>query len=113
MRNFLLSLLLLSSASAFAVELEDLQVSEQRKRQEEDKDQLNIFRHNMNYFISGRPDTKVQFSFKMQVIRDWNLFFGYTQVMFWDIPKESSPFTDVNYNPELFYRWYMNNGMLK
>ena len=35
--------------------------------------------------------------------------------MFWDLEEESKPFTDVNYNPELFYNLklkskFINNG---
>lgn len=57
------------------------------------------------YFISGNPDTKIQFSF-MYGLTDWdfNLFFAYTQTMFWDLKKHSKPFSDINFNPEVFYR---------
>ena len=33
--------------------------------------------------------------------------------MFWDIGKGSSRFSDVNYNPEIFYRWKMSDSNVK
>ncbi|MDC0977664.1 phospholipase A [bacterium] len=64
------------------------------------------------YFIEGMPNhyglanSKVNVSFKYQLIEDLDLFFGYSQIMFWDRNNESSPFRDINYNPELFYKWH-------
>lgn len=71
----------------------------------EPKDGLNFFRYNENYFITGKEETKIQLSFKMQVLSESNLYLAYTQVMFWDIGNGQSHFSDVNYNPEVFYRW--------
>ncbi|TXH04570.1 MAG: phospholipase [Nevskiaceae bacterium] len=36
-----------------------------------------------------------------------NFYFGYTQKSFWQLynKRESSPFHETDYNPELFYRW--------
>ncbi|RYZ59278.1 MAG: hypothetical protein EOP07_04525 [Proteobacteria bacterium] len=76
---------------------------ELKKIQEEDAD--NIFRHRDIYFLSGEPDSKVQLSFKLRPIRSENLYFAYTQQMFWELGKNSAPFSDINYNPELFYEW--------
>lgn len=58
------------------------------------------------------PNAMVNISFKYRVVEDLDLFFGYTQLMFWDRNKESSPFKDINYNPELFYRFYIQNSWL-
>ncbi|WP_408095888.1 phospholipase A [Peredibacter sp. HCB2-198] len=60
--------------------------------------------HQPTYFIFGNDDLKLQFSFKYRLAKTFNLYFAYSQVMFWDIWKESRPFEDVNYRPELFYR---------
>lgn len=57
-----------------------------------------------NYFLLGNPDAKLNLSFKLPLVVDWDLYFGYSQLMLWQIKEESSPFEDVNYNPELFYR---------
>lgn len=60
--------------------------------------------HRPSYFIAGDDDLKLQFSFKYRLSKSKNLYFGYTQLMFWSIYGKSKPFKDVNYNPELFYR---------
>ncbi|MFL5814944.1 MAG: phospholipase A, partial [Bdellovibrionia bacterium] len=58
------------------------------------------------YFLLGSLDTKVELSFKGQLVEKVPVFFGYTQLMFWDLFKTSAPFSDINYNPEVFYRVY-------
>lgn len=67
---------------------------------------VSLQRHKSNYFISGDPDTKIQVSFKLPLLRNYDLYFSYSQIMFWDLLKEnSSPFADLNVNPEIFYRF--------
>jgi outer membrane phospholipase A len=56
------------------------------------------------YLLLGSVNTKIELSFKGQLVEQVPLFFGYTQLMFWDLFKDSSPFSDINYNPEVFYR---------
>jgi phospholipase A1 len=56
------------------------------------------------YFLLGSLDTKIELSFKGQLLERYPVFFGYSQLMFWDLFKSSAPFSDINYNPELFYR---------
>ncbi len=65
---------------------------------------IHLERYKPTYFLIGKPDTKVQISFKAELLKGADLYLGYTQLMLWDLFRESSPFTDVNYNPELFYR---------
>lgn len=61
--------------------------------------------HQPFYFIFGDDDLKLQFSFKYRMARNLSFYFAYSQVMFWDIYEKSKPFEDVNYRPELFYRF--------
>jgi len=62
------------------------------------------------YFITGHPDTKVQLSFKAYIVRAMPLYFAYSQLMMWDLfTKRSSPFRDINFNPEVFYRLNLND----
>ncbi len=61
--------------------------------------------HSPNYIVGGRDDVKLQLSFKYRVMSESNLYFGYTQLMFWDVYKYSKPFRDINFNPEAFYRF--------
>lgn len=60
------------------------------------------------YFIIGNPDTKVQFSFKFKVLDQGNLYFGYSQLMMWDLTQRSAPIRDTDYNPDIFYRWVLD-----
>jgi phospholipase A1 len=50
---------------------------------------------------------RLQFSTKFQALSDYKsgLFLGYSQVMFWNLMGESSPISEVNYVPEVFFRF--------
>ncbi len=58
-----------------------------------------------SYFLYGNPDSKLQLSFKLQLLERWKFYFGYTQLMFWELREDSKPFRDLNFNPEIFYRY--------
>jgi outer membrane phospholipase A len=58
-----------------------------------------------DYFLMGQPETKIQLSLKIQLIQGQNLYFGYTQLMLWELFRQSPYFSDLNYNPEVFYRF--------
>ena len=54
-----------------------------------------------------RVETKFQISFKKKLLADFlgsngSLYFGYTQVSFWQITEKSAPFRETNYAPEFF-----------
>lgn len=72
--------------------------------------------HKNNYFITGVPtnqsinsstaNAKYQISFKQILTRrklPWEtyLYLTYTQKAFWNIYKESFPFSDINFNPSI------------
>lgn len=57
-----------------------------------------------SYFVFGKENLKMQFSAKYRVAKNYNLYLGYTQTMFWNIYDQSAPFDDINYSPEVFYR---------
>ncbi|MBX9767248.1 MAG: phospholipase A [Bdellovibrionales bacterium] len=67
-------------------------------------DSLMVEKHKTMYFAFGDPISKVQLSFKTYIVRDVPVFFGYSQIIFWNLQEESKPFFDATYNPELFYR---------
>lgn len=69
--------------------------------------------HQPNYIISGAGDLKLQLSFRYRLLKKIPFFFGYTQRMFWDIHKDSKPFHDINFQPELFYRFIIKDRFLK
>jgi phospholipase A1 len=57
------------------------------------------------YFIFGKHDLKLQFSFKYRLANSIPLYFGYGQLMFWNIYEKSMAFREINYIPEVFYRF--------
>lgn len=72
--------------------------------------------HKDNFFITGVPtntgidkntaNLKYQISFKQVLTRsklpwDTYLFLTYTQKAFWNVYKESLPFSDINFNPSI------------
>jgi len=66
---------------------------------------VEIERHKRSYFISGEPNTKAQLSIKIPVKQGSGHYLGYSQRLIWELFTESSsPVTDVNFNPEYFYR---------
>jgi phospholipase A1/A2 len=69
-----------------------------------DAELVQLYHHKPMIFLVGEPITKVQFSLKAKILKNWNLYFGYSQLMLWDLFKTSRPFKDMNYNPEFFYR---------
>lgn len=73
---------------------------------EADRELIQLYHHKPMYFLLGEPITKAQFSLKAKLMKHAELYFGYSQLIFWDLWKESRPFRDLNYNPEIFYRFY-------
>lgn len=63
-----------------------------------------------DYFLMGQPDTKIQFSFLFRLLEDQNLYFGYTQLMNWQLVRSDPYFADINYNPEFFYRFKIDGS---
>jgi len=71
-------------------------------------------RHHPFFFAYNKSLSKLQMSFKAPLMKNLPLYFGYTQLMFWDLHADSKPFRDLTYNPELFYRHSVSNwGYLK
>jgi phospholipase A1 len=63
-------------------------------------------------------EVKFQLSFKIPVLVDIadlpiSLYFGYTQVSFWQAynSSNSSPFRETNYQPEMFLQWLHNRKL--
>src|SRR3989344_2368217 len=48
----------------------------------EKEDNLNLVRHQPLYFAYGDPASKVQMSFKYNIVTDIPIYFAYTQIMF-------------------------------
>ncbi|MDA3933233.1 MAG: phospholipase A [Gammaproteobacteria bacterium] len=78
----------------------------------------NFFAYEPVYFIAGGSpsNAKFQLSFKYRflhpdtdiaVSHPWltGIYMAYSQTSFWDLSSESVPFTDTNFEPELFYQF--------
>jgi outer membrane phospholipase A len=76
----------------------------------------HFFGYEPFYFVAGpdSPNAKFQISFKYRVLNSegalarhapplTGLYFGYTQTSLWDWRKQSAPFLDTSYKPELLY----------
>src|SRR3954470_3679626 len=60
------------------------------------------------YFLFGNPYAKIQVSFKAQMVEKLPFYFGYIQLMMWNLFTSDPFFYDVNYNPMMWYRWTLN-----
>ncbi len=69
---------------------------------------LQLYQYKPIYFIMGNPYTKIELSFKTQVVSTVPVYFAYTQLMFWNVFIHSPYFQDINYNPLVFYRLTLN-----
>ena len=73
-------------------------------REAEQRDFSNFSYYKPLYALYGKPTSKIQLSFKYQLTKQLPLYIAYTQLSFWDLSKKSSPFDDIIFNPEIFYR---------
>ncbi|MBW1891163.1 MAG: phospholipase A [Deltaproteobacteria bacterium] len=96
-----------------SVEAEELSEEKQRlERALGTRDKSNFTPHKMNYGIIGTDDALMQISFKYRLISDWGMYFAFTNVIKWDIYESSTPYHDINFMPELFYRFTPKNDWL-
>jgi hypothetical protein len=52
-------------------------------------EEQNIYRHRDIYAVAGEPDTKIQLSFKLKPVLSLPVYFAYSQLMFWEVTKDS------------------------
>lgn len=69
---------------------------------------IQTYRSNL-FLYSSQRNSKLSLSGKVQLLEDFRLYLAYSQWMFWDLDAESKPFRDINYNPEIFYRFNLSN----
>lgn len=93
---------LIYSPSVFAESAVDSKIINIYGNRESEK--LSLYQP--TYFIFGKNDLKLQFSFKYRMAKSIPFYFGLTQTMFWKIYDGSKPFQDINYFPETFYRLF-------
>ena len=66
---------------------------------------LPLYHYKPIYFLAGNPYAKIQISFRTNLVESLPLFFGYTQLAMWDALVNHPAFYDLNYNPDVFYRF--------
>ena len=71
---------------------------------------LELYNYKPIYFLMGTSYTKIEFSFKTQVVKSIPVYFGYTQLMMWDLFTPSPYFYDINYNPLVWYRFNIDGS---
>jgi len=71
---------------------------------------ISLYQYKPIYFLMGNPYTKIEVSFKTQVVSVVPFYFGYTQLMMWDLFISSPRFYDINYDPEVFYRFKIGDS---
>lgn len=76
-------------------------------------EESNIYRHRDIYAIGGKPNTKVQLSFKLRPVLSWPVYFAYSQMMFWEVNEDSKPFQDIDFNPEFYYVHAIDHAVIK
>ncbi len=67
--------------------------------------------YKLNYIIFGSSDAQVkaQFGMKYEIFKESELFFAYSQSIFWNLYNSSSPISEVALSPELF--WYYGTNV--
>ena len=70
---------------------------------------LSLYSYKPIYFLVGSPYTKIQLSFETQIFKNIPIYFGYSQLMLWDLLTPSPFFYDLNYNPLFWYRLVTND----
>ena len=61
--------------------------------------------HDLNYALLGADDGRMQLSFKYQVFEETPVYLAYTNIVLWDVFADSGPYRDIEFLPELFYRF--------
>jgi phospholipase A1 len=79
----------------------------------EEHENIKIQYYKPIYFAYGEPSSKLQFSFRIPLFENFPLNFAYTQIIFWELTEDSKPFLDATYNPDIFYRFGMGEGLLR
>ncbi len=102
LRSVILIFTILTSLQSYSATV----AKKHRASSQNEMSPFSIQEYRKIYAISGNPDTKLQISFETLISETFPIRFGYTQSMYWDLLiEESSPFSDVSYNPELFHRF--------
>lgn len=71
--------------------------------------------HDNNYLIFDPKSDMVKYeiSLKMRPLKSLPIYIAYSQKSLWDVGKDSLPFRETNYSPELFFETkdtYINDG---
>lgn len=70
------------------------------------RSEIKIYRYKPFYMLYGNPLTKVQISLIASPIPSVPVFIGYTQRILWKLRETSIPIEEVQFNPDMFYRFH-------
>lgn len=86
--------------------LTGLWAQEVKQEVKKEESKVGFIQEHRPFFIAfgdNKMNTILQISMKYELIKNTNVFLGYTQFSVWELWKQSSPFRDHNFNPELFW----------
>jgi phospholipase A1 len=66
---------------------------------------FSLYKSNFVIFGDRENQAKAQFSVQYKLFKESEIFIAYSQIMFWRVYDKSSPFTEINFNPELFWNY--------
>ncbi len=66
-----------------------------------------------SYFIFGVPNTKFQLAFIYQFSSRADFYFGYSQLVVWDLNGYQAPLRDINCHPYLYYKFNLDYGIVR
>lgn len=66
---------------------------------------FSLYKSNFVIFGDREDQAKAQFSVQYELFKESGIFIAYSQIMFWMVYDNSSPFTEINFNPELFWNY--------
>ncbi len=79
-------------------------------RTEDSQKIIRLVQYRPTFMAVNDQSTRMQFSFKMRLLKKYQLYLAYTQYTFWKPFEPSSPFYDISHCPDFFYSFKLEEG---